>query len=132
MTQHHYPDHMQETEQRIVSKLLDTLLANGVHVRVFDGEEYATDFTEDRATIERETNATDVTVYELRLHRDGDNGAVNQYLGSITLIHGNDVDVISDYAWPKNAAEPEHGRAEIAALLKPAYTLAAEIEHARD
>lgn len=93
----HFPKHMDATEAKIANRLLTAILRHpDLLVRVFDGEEWSTDWTRDRAAIQRETAATDMTRYSIT--RLADNGAARR-LGSILLIHGNGEDVISDYSW---------------------------------
>jgi hypothetical protein len=94
-----FPDYMNATEVRIVNRLLTAILTSStvpLTVRVNDGEEWATDWTTDRKVIQRETAATDVTIYALAEKMpDG----TRQRIGTITLIHGNEDDVISDASY---------------------------------
>lgn len=96
----HWPDHMDATEAAICNKTLTRILSNPRHlmVRVFDGEEWATGWTRDRAAIQRETAATDETRWFLTETETAEGGA-GRRIGSILLIHGNGEDVISDTSW---------------------------------
>ena len=81
-----------------MNKLLTAILTLSpvpLFVRVYDGEEWATDWTRDRKTIQQETAATDETRYVLAATETEQGGAMRR-VGSITLIHGNGEDVISD------------------------------------
>ena len=94
-----FPDHMNATEARIVNRLLTAILTLShvpMMVRVHDGEEFATDWTTDRKEIQKETAATDVTVYVLAEKMDDGS---RRRVGSVTLIHGNEDDVISDASY---------------------------------
>jgi len=102
----HFPDHMDRDEARVSNRLITAILdhPDNLAVRVFDGEQWATHWTRDRATIQRETAATDVTIYHLC--KVSDTGAATRF-GSITLIHGNGEDVVSDAAWSSKRPEAE-------------------------
>jgi len=89
----HFPTWMDADEARIANKLINAILRNGYRVRVHDGEEIATHVTSNRATIKAATAATDMTIYQL--YRDLD-AVQSERFGSITLIHGNGPDLISD------------------------------------
>lgn len=103
-----WPQHMDPTEGRICNRVLTAILAHprNLFVRVFDGEEWATDWTRDRATIQRETAATDMTRWFLMSCTTPEGGAARR-LGSILLIHGNAEDVISDASWNPREADAE-------------------------
>lgn len=99
-----WPEWMDQTEARIINRLITAILARGLKVRVWDGEEWATDLTDDRATIQKETHATEATVFVVyRDTRFMEGVEVQpqpwQRIGAFVLIHGNGEDVISDYSW---------------------------------
>lgn len=110
-----FPDWLPIIEGRIIGKLLDTILADpGLVVTVNDGEDNVVKVSRNRAEIERETGQTGETYYIVsRQTRPG----VYERLGFIWLVHGNEVDVISDYA----------DKPEIAALVAPAEGLAEKL-----
>lgn len=93
-----FPEHMSKIEQGISNKLLTRILKHpdNLFVRVYDGEEWATEWTRDREVIQRETAATDATRYFIM--RVSETGAATR-IGSVLLIHGNEDDVISDGSW---------------------------------
>jgi hypothetical protein len=86
-----YPDYMNLVEAKIIDGVIDRALARGLVISVYDGEEYPIVRSTDKAAIQAETAATDETVYVLR------NGT--ERIGSVTFIHGNGPDVLSDYSW---------------------------------
>lgn len=87
----HFPDHMREDEKQVVNRLLTSILDANFSVSVWDGEWLALRQSRDRAAIQREVAATDITW--LRVYH-GD-----KRIGSIMLVHGNGPDVISDTSW---------------------------------
>ncbi len=104
--------HVSYIEKQIINKLLDTIFADtrliGVHV--WDGEDWAHSFpTKDRSTVEAVIGDTDQTHIHIT-YMDG-----SKRDGSVMLVHGNDVDVISDY------------HVHLEAFVKPASDLANEI-----
>jgi hypothetical protein len=78
-----------ETETRIARKLLQDALAAGYAVSVHDSEEWAISRSTDEAAIWDVMGETDVD--SLRFRKGGD------YAGFVTLIWGNDTDLISDH-----------------------------------
>ena len=101
----HFPAHLSKTEAAIINKLITAILERpNLMARVYDGEEWATEWTRNRSTMQQEIAATDETrIYITALDK---NGAATR-IGSILLIHGNDEDVISDASW-----NPKHPYAE--------------------
>ncbi|MBD3755904.1 MAG: hypothetical protein IE937_09735 [Gammaproteobacteria bacterium] len=100
-----FPTHMRKVEADIVNKLLTRILSHkDLLIRVYDGVEWATDWTRNRAEVQRETAATDETRY--CIIRIAENGAATR-IGSILLIHGNDEDVISDASWNPKLEDAE-------------------------
>ncbi|PCD76765.1 hypothetical protein CLN94_06570 [Pseudothioclava arenosa] len=92
-----FPHWMDKTEARIANKLLTAILSDKeLFVRVYDGEDWVTEWTRDRAAIQRETAQTEVTRYYIARQPEG-GGA--QRVGSFLLIHGNGEDVLSDGSW---------------------------------
>jgi len=98
----HFPEWIDRTEAAIINKFLTRVLGSGdgLSARVWDGEEWATGWTCDRAEIQRQTAATDHTVIHVR----NDRGAA---VGAVVFIHGNGEDVLSDYSWPGNVPGAE-------------------------
>jgi hypothetical protein len=84
-----YPDHIDTTERRIISRILKDALAAGYTVSVFDGEEWPVKSSTKLGEITAEIAATDETT--LRFRKDGAS------IGSLLLVHGNGCDVICDY-----------------------------------
>lgn len=77
-------------EVAISSRLVGKALSLGYLLSVDDGEEMAIEKSRDRSAITAEFFATDQT--NLMIHK-----ADGEYIGHIMLIHGNDLDLISDY-----------------------------------
>lgn len=97
---HYLKSHL-KTERDIVDRLIRAALDRGYLISVHDGEEYtAVKRSADYEAITAEVAATDETIFVIRT-------ADHVRLGSVTLIHGNDADVISDYT----------DNAELAALI---------------
>ena len=90
----YFPAHMDSTEIKIINRVISAALQAGLTISVADGEEWALRASTDRAAIQRETNATDITEYLFR--RNGEK------VGGVIFIHGNGVDVIHD--WSDNDA----------------------------
>ncbi|AET42313.1 hypothetical protein DSS3P1_23 [Ruegeria phage DSS3-P1] len=109
-----FPDHLPVIEGQVIGKLLDTILADPeLYIEVHDEVEVSVELTRDRAAIERETAATGLTYYVVfRENPIGD-----RRIGFITLVHGKDEDVISDYT----------DNEEIAALVRPAEELSEKL-----
>lgn len=93
-----FPDHMHAVEQQIANRIISTVLKFNpdyhIEVEWGDGPE-GNPNTRDRKAIQKETNATDVTVY--RVKRPGTDRWIN--VGHFLLVHGNHSDVYSDYGW---------------------------------
>jgi hypothetical protein len=83
---------MSIVEQTIVSKIILLALEKAYTVSVFDGMAWALKRSTDFEAITAEVNATDLT--ELIFHSAADQSRI----GGVTLIHGNDEDVIHDYS----------------------------------
>jgi hypothetical protein len=96
----HFPEHMRPKEAKIVSKLIGVALRQRMFLRVFDGEEWATQWERQRKDIEPEVAATDITYLYLR-------DSAGDEVGWIMLVHGNDEDVVSDFGWPSSRPENE-------------------------
>lgn len=78
----------QQTEKRIITQAAKSLFEAGYSVRVFDGEEFATEKTTDLKAVMAEVFATDQTYFYAY---QGDN-----YAGLVWFVHGNGCDVIAD------------------------------------
>jgi hypothetical protein len=95
---HGFPDYMDNREIAVCKQILDRIFDKGYAIAVNDGEEWATKYTRDRRQIERETAATDVTIYRIgKPHGPG-----HTRIGDLVLIHGNHEDVLSDMSAPNN------------------------------
>lgn len=79
---------LSDIERKIIEPIIDRTLKAGLVISVYDGEEYALNFSTDKAEILKVTGATDETTYWFC---DG-----VTYLGHVHLVHGNDEDVVSD------------------------------------
>lgn len=78
----------QQIEKRIITQAARSLIEAGYSVRVYDGEEFATEKTTDLTAIMAEVFATEETyLYAYR----GDT-----YAGLVWFIHGNGCDVMAD------------------------------------
>lgn len=98
-----YPDHYMaphlSTERQIVDKLIDTILANPTYtISVYDGGAWSLAASRDKEKITAEIAATDETTLRVRDTGSADEGRPARVVGWVSLIHGNDADVISDYA----------------------------------
>ena len=112
----YFPDHLDRTEARIISRLITAILTQSpvsLFVRVHDGEEWATDWTRDRRTISEAVAATEETRFALAETETAEGGAMHRF-GSIWLIHGNGEDVISDASF---SIKRENAEAIIDALI---------------
>lgn len=123
----HWPKHMDETEARIINRLISSILEAGYLIRVREGEEGEVLLQPSltRTAIQRETAATGVTVYDVMgdtRFQEGMPLSLQKWerIGSIVLIHGNGEDVISDASWP--ARKPEN-EAILDRLTAPAQEL---------
>ena len=82
-----------DIEKQIVTCIVDTALAKGYRVSVYDGEAYPIKQSTDRTAILKELFACDD---EWLIIRDEHKAKI----GTVTLIYGNDGwDVVSDYSW---------------------------------
>lgn len=101
----HFPAHMSATEKTICNRLFKAILADAgnLHMRIYDGEDWATDWTRDLSKVRPEIHATDAT--RVFLMAVSPTGAATR-IGSILLIHGNEEDLISDASW--NSKHPEN------------------------
>jgi hypothetical protein len=79
-----------DIEKKIVGRLVTDILATGVTVSIYDGEEFALEDSNDEAAIYAALSSTDtdrIYIHDLSRKR----------VGWILLVWGNDVDIISDY-----------------------------------
>lgn len=93
-----YPEWMDADEKTVCGALLTSILGEGYLVRVYEGEEgeAMTKITTDRMAIEKETAASGITLWRVYEERT----ETHSYVGTAVLIHGNGVDVISDFSAP--------------------------------
>ena len=83
-----YPEWINPTEAKIIDCLIDTILAAGHKIDVRDAYGDSDEPVEpmtDKALIQAEVAATGETLFEI------------DSIGWVMLVHGNGVDVISDY-----------------------------------
>ena len=107
MTTHHMRG-ATTAEKQIATKLVDHFLALGYRISVFDGEETTVSRSADREHILGSLASTDEDHLTLR-HTD------HGHIGSVTLIWGNDTDLISDNTdvdWLNSALRPVEELAE--------------------
>lgn len=106
-------EYVLEDEQKIATKLVDTILEAGHMISVIDGEEVVVRRSTDRAEILEAMASTDSDTLVIR-------DSQRRRIGSVTLIWGNGCDLISD-----NTVDP---KGEMEALLAPAMAVAREYE----
>ena len=85
----HFPQWLDKKEARIINKLITAAKKRGFCMKLHDGEDYATNWTSSRKTVQKATAQTDETAMYL-----ADEGM--SYIGGFVLIHGNGDEVISD------------------------------------
>lgn len=119
-----WPKWMDPEEARICNKLITGILTHGYLVRVRDGEEgdVLCPTTVNRLAIQRETNATGITLYDVMdalPFREGQPLRTVRHarIGTFVLIHGNGEDVISDVTWRTDVAECEAVMAKIESFV---------------
>lgn len=86
-------------EKQIIGALLDAILADSrvSGVNIYDGEETVLEQpTRDRGLIEGAIGTTDETTVLVYSREIGTGKQIT--IGHVFLVHGNDVDVISDYS----------------------------------
>ena len=98
----HFPHYLNSTEANIINAMLTRVLAAGHYVAVHDGEEMSLRPTRDRADIQRETAATEMTTFIIYDPSEKEAGKWRRR-GSIVAIHGNEEDVLSDAGAPNEA-----------------------------
>ncbi len=99
-----FPAHMDAHEAKICNRLITIILKDDdMHIRVWDGEDWSTVWTRDRPMIQRNTAATDHTLYYISKRSDGGDYGL---IGYIFLVHGNGEDIITDAGW--SSKHPEH------------------------
>lgn len=94
-------------ERQIIVKLVDVILAGGYTIGVSDGEEVVVPETANAAAILSAMCSTDMDI--LRVYAAGTDHRATRRIGSITLIYGNDRDLISDWSWRARDDDPESG-----------------------
>jgi hypothetical protein len=103
-----FPSWIDADEARIINKLFSAILKAGYQARIFDGEQTVCHWTTDRKTLQRHTAQTEQTTLHIREGRETESPVeLPATLGTITLIHGNGEDVISDASWQRTSAEAE-------------------------
>jgi hypothetical protein len=86
---------MSVVENQIVERLVTDILAAGLTVSVYDGEEYPLRHSTDMRAIMDALASTDMD--ELVLHEPKNAQGLRMRKGWVSLVWGNDCDVISDY-----------------------------------
>lgn len=86
-----FPDHIRKDEARIIEGVIDGVLKRGHNISVYDGEETSLINSTDKAAIQRETAATEITYFRIFSERKA-------IVGYFTFIHGNGCDVIHDHS----------------------------------
>lgn len=84
-----YPDHLSETEAKIINAIIKSALELGYSISVCDGEEWPLLQCPDEDLIKQEIGNTEETIlvfYECE-----------EQIGSALLIHGEEEQVIGDY-----------------------------------
>jgi hypothetical protein len=101
-----YAAHIAADEKTICNRLIAAALAHprNLLIRVYDGEEWATDWTDNAAAIKQAIAATSET--RLYFSARAENGGARR-IGSILLIHGNGEDLISDSSHNPNDEQAE-------------------------
>lgn len=93
---------MTNREESIAAQLVTLALNSGYNVSVFDGEEWALKRSQHLPTILQALASTDSDTLVFRNpaveHLAANGVNVGERVGSVTLIWGNDLDLISDYA----------------------------------
>ncbi len=98
------PVHASADERAICFKLIEHLVTNlGFYVSVFEGEDWAIEFSDDPHEILSEMASTDfdrVEVYRIKENRPVGSSVRDDYIfrGSFFLIFGNGRDLISDHS----------------------------------
>lgn len=95
----HFPEWVPASERAIINGVITRAFKAGLSISVYDGEEWALNRSQDRAAIQRETAATDETVYMLR------EVVSDLRIGKVWFVHGNGEDVLSDYSWNADLTE---------------------------
>lgn len=84
-----FDEYASASERKIVNRILETALAEGFSVSVYDGEEWTLHNSTDGNVIREALASTDMDVIRIR-------DSVHDFIGDIHLVWGNDEDVISD------------------------------------
>jgi len=95
---HNYPDHLRADEAKIITEIISRAIEKDYLIRVqYDGDEWATDWTQDVPKIEAEVAATAYTVLHFATKPVGPIATIGKRVGIVLLVHGNGVEVVSDY-----------------------------------
>lgn len=81
------------TEAAIISAVIDHAMKHDMTISVFDGEEWQLRQSNDPDAIRNVVAVSDETFFRFRLAK------FKPHVGSVTFIHGNGEDVLSDYGW---------------------------------
>jgi hypothetical protein len=84
-----FSEYASASERKIVNRILDTALAEGYMVSVYDGEVWTLHDSTDGDAIREALASTDMDVIRFR-------DSLRDYIGDVHLVWGNDEDVISD------------------------------------
>lgn len=90
-----------EIEKRITKKLVESLIAQGLYVSIYDGENIACQITQDANAAHAALGACDEEWVRVSVRNDSTEPDAKPFkrLGNIFLVYGNDgYDVIADYS----------------------------------
>lgn len=121
-TQDNWPDSLDQTEAKVLNKLVTSILDAGYSLRIRDEEnELSADTTRNRAAIQAATAQTGMTFYDVMREAGLQDGPRSAYLGTLVLIHGIGPDLVLGRHGPKDKPENE---TLLDALAKPAVDYA--------
>lgn len=108
----YYTKHLTDSEQKIVARLVDVILATGYVISVYDGEAYPLTRSKSRTDILNNLGATEEEAILIRDH-------TGARVGVVQLVYGNEPGVvISDHS----------GGIVMNVLLAPVFEYAATFE----
>lgn len=82
--------HVSHIERQIIAEILGSADDRALSVSVFDSEEWVLKKTRDFKAVRSVIGATEETTLRFRDH-------AGEVVGSVYLLHGNDIDVVGDY-----------------------------------
>jgi len=94
------PRHLDRCERAVVGQLVADILAAGLDIAIFDGENWSLPRSREAGAIAGAIAATDESTLVIRDPQARANGRLG-LVGSVYLVHGEGADVIADYTdWP--------------------------------